>query len=246
MRGPYSDYAAPPVYVYPVPPRRGVQFSRTELYQLGVAVLLLSGAFTVANLTPVYGGGSYLLSFFSNTAEGVGFIFLAALLSVGTGVGLHEVMHKVTAERYGHWAEFRYSLRGLVMAFLFAFLGFIFGAPGATYISGAVTREQNGRISAAGPLTNILLGLAFFGLVVALTPSAVVAGFFMTTLAGYAWLLFIDAASINLILAGFNMIPIMPLDGAKVWYWNKGVWVALILVIVGILVVGYTQSYLFL
>ncbi len=240
MRGPYSDYAAPPIYVTPVPPHRGVQFSSTELRQLGVAVLLLSGAFTVANLTPIY-GSSYLLSLFSNTLEGVGFIFLAALVSVGTGVGLHEIMHKVTAERYGHWAEFRYSLRGLVMAFMFAFLGFIFGAPGATYISGAVTREQNGRISAAGPVTNIALGLGFLAVVVYLTPSAIMGSYFIPSAAGYAWLLFVYASSINLILAGFNMIPIMPLDGAKVWYWNKAVWIGLVILIAGIFYVGVTR-----
>lgn len=240
MRGPYSDYAAPPIYVSPLPPRRGVQFSSTELRQLGVAVLLLSGAFTVANLTPVY-GSSYLLSLFSSALEGIGFIFLAALVAVGTGVGLHEIMHKVTAERYGHWAEFRYSLRGLFMAFVFAFLGFIFGAPGATYISGAVTMDQNGKISAAGPGTNIVLGILFAVPAFLLAPTA-----YVGTLDGYLFLLFEYAGSINLILAAFNMIPVMPLDGAKVWQWNKGLWVLILVAALAILGYGYLNGFLFL
>ncbi len=239
MRGPYSDYAAPPVYIYPVPPKRGVQFSRTELTQLGVAILLLGAAFTVANLSPVY-GGSVLLSYFSNTVEGIAFIFLAGLASVGLGVGLHEIMHKVTAERYGHWAEFRYSLRGLLMAFVFAFVGFIFGAPGATYISGAVTPEQNSRISAAGPLTNIVLGVLFFAGAVIVAPAA--GGAFAPFL---LYVLFAMVASINLILAIFNMLPIMPLDGAKVWHWNKGTWLAILVLALVILGVGVWQGYLF-
>ena len=239
MRGPYSDYAAPPIYVYSQPQRRGVQFSRTELIQLAVAILGLSAAFTVVLVSPFYGGGFDV--FPGNTAANIGFAFLASVASVGSGVGLHEVMHKVVAERYGHWAEFRYSLQGLAMAFVFAFLGFIFGAPGATYISGAVTPKQNSRISAAGPLTNVVLGVAFLGLVIALSPAA-----YMGTAAGLLYILFAIVASVNLILAAFNMIPIMPLDGAKVWQWNKGTWAVILVLALGVLGVGFWQGYLFL
>ncbi len=239
MRPPYSEYAAPPIYVYPQPQRGGVRFSRTELVQLGLAVLGLSAAFTVVLVNPFYGGGLDL--FPGNLAANVGYGFLAALLSVGFGVGLHEIMHKIVAQRYGHWAEFRYSPQGLLMAFVFAFLGFIFGAPGATYISGAVTPEQNSRISAAGPLTNIGLGVVFFAALVVTAPVA-----YVGTLAYYAAYLFAIVASVNLILAAFNMLPIMPLDGAKVWSWNKGMWLGILLVALGILGFGAWQHYLFI
>ena len=240
MRPRTSEYAAPPIYVYPQPPTRGVRFSRTELVQLGIAILALSAAFTVVILNPIYGGTANL-EFFSNPAVGVGFFFLAALVSVGSGVGLHEIMHKIIAQRYGHWAEFRYSLQGLMMAFVFAFLGFIFGAPGATYISGMVTPEQNGRISAAGPATNIALGLGFFAAVVLIAPLAETA-----YLAFLAYFLFQYAASVNLILAGFNMIPVMPLDGAKVWHWNKAAWIGILAVVALVLGTGGYLGYLFI
>lgn len=240
MRPRTSEYAAPPIYVYPQPPTRGVRFSRTELVQLGIAILALSAAFTVVILNPIYGGTANL-EFFSNPAVGVGFFFLAALVSVGSGVGLHEIMHKIIAQRYGHWAEFRYSLQGLMMAFVFAFLGFIFGAPGATYISGIVTPEQNGRISAAGPATNIALGLGFFAAVVLIAPLAETA-----YLAFLAYFLFQYAASVNLILAGFNMIPVMPLDGAKVWHWNKAAWIGILAVVALVLGTGWYLGYLFI
>jgi Zn-dependent protease len=42
---------------------------------------------------------------------------------------------------------------------------------------------------------------------------------------------------VNFFLAGFNMLPIMPLDGAKVWRWNKLLW-AIIEVPLGLLVLS--------
>src|SRR5881296_24545 len=162
MRGPYSDYAAPPVYLYPDTPRPGVHFSRTELIQLGVAILALSAAFTLAYIR------SDLFSFTRSPAEFLAIIFPAALLAVATGVGLHEIMHKVVAERYGFWAEFRYNPRGLLFA--------------------------------------IVLVAAFW----------VVAGSAKGLLGGLLLIYLLQVAQINAVLAGFNLVPILPLDGAKV------------------------------
>src|SRR2546423_15222944 len=167
MRGPYSDYAAPPIYVYPDRPKPGVHFSRTDLVQLAVAILALSGAFTVLYIrySP--------RAFATNPVTFLAIFFPASLLAVGTGVGLHEIMHKVAAQRYGLWAEFRYNPRGLLFAFvLAAAIGFLFGAPGATWISGAVTKEQNGRISAPGPVSNLVIATLLFGGVLAMMPRA--------------------------------------------------------------------------
>ena len=217
MRGPYSEYAAPPIYVYPDRPKPGVHFSRTELVQLAVAILALSGAFTVLYIrySP--------RAFATNPVTFLAIFFPASLLAVGTGVGLHEIMHKVVAQRYGLWAEFRYNPRGLLFAFvLAAAIGFLYGAPGATWISGNVTREQNGRISAAGPLTNLAIATVLILVSFALY-SRISSAFGELLLSVYI----VQAASVNAFLAGFNMIPVMPLDGAKVWAWNKAGYAAM-------------------
>jgi len=226
MRGPYSDYAAPPIYVYPDRPKPGVHFSRTELIQLAVAVLALSAAFTVLYVRSLLG------SFLANPVLFLAIYFPAALLAVGTGVGLHEVMHKVVAQRYGLWAEFRYNLRGLGFAFLLAAtIGFLYGAPGATWISGSVTREQNGRISAAGPVTNIVIASVLYVAFLVMMPRA-------ATFGGILLVLYLSqAASVNAVLAGFNMIPVMPLDGAKVWAWSKAAYVGIAAIAIGLFVV---------
>jgi Zn-dependent protease len=214
MRGPPSEYAAPPIYVYPAGPKPGIHFSRTELFQLTVAILALSASFTILYIRPQIGG------FLANPVQFIAIFFPASLLAVGTGVGLHEIMHKIVAQRYGLWAEFRYNLGGLAFAFLFAAtVGVLFGAPGATWISGAVTREQNGRISAAGPLTNITIATVLIIVSYALF-SRFTSGFGGLILSLYL----VQAATVNAFLGFFNLIPVMPLDGAKVLAWNKGIY----------------------
>lgn len=222
MRGPYSNYAPPPIYVYPSATKPRIRFSRTEIFQLTVAILALSGAFTVLFVRPALFGSVSISGAF------VAISFATSLLAVGTGVGLHEIMHKAVAQRYGYWAEFRYNLQGLLLAFVFAFFGFIFGAPGATWISGAVTPSQNGRISAAGPLSNLVIGSGFMG---ALFAFASLTHFSAPTSATVIGVLQ-EVALVNVVLAGFNMIPILPLDGAKVWRWNKAVYLGIVAVAV--------------
>lgn len=232
MRGPYSEYAAPPVYMYPTGPKPGVHFSRTELFQLTVAILALSAAFTIL----------YVRSDPSGFARSPGLFlavsFPASLLAVGTGVGLHEIMHKVVAQRYGLWAEFRYNLRGLAFAFIFAAaIGFLYGAPGATWISGAVTKEQNGRISAAGPVSNLVIAALLFGGFLAMMPRA-------SSFGGALVVIYLlQAASVNAFLAGFNMIPVMPLDGAKVWAWNKAAYLGIVAIALVLIYMTVVRAY---
>ena len=66
--------------------------------------------------------------------------------------------HKFTAIKYGFWAEFRKDNIMLVVAVaLAALVGVVFAAPGATVIydttGRGISREQNGKISVAGPLS---------------------------------------------------------------------------------------------
>ena len=233
MRGPYSDYAAPPIYVYPAGPKPGVHFSRTELTQLAVAILALSGAFTILYVRSSPG------AFAAGPGQFLAIFFPASLLAVGTGVGLHEVMHKVVAQRYGLWAEFRYNPQGLLFAFILAAaIGFLYGAPGATWISGTVTREQNGRISAAGPATNVVIAAAVIALFLVL-PRASSFG-----VQSILVLYLPQVATVNAFLAGFNLLPIMPLDGAKVWAWNKAVYAGLAAVAVGLIFVTFSSQIL--
>ncbi len=179
-------------------------FSPTEVRDILLAWAALALAFTIADCG-LLGGARCPFSVGPPT------FFFISLVAVGSGFVLHELMHKFSAERYGYWAEFRMWITGVLLALMTSALGFIFAAPGATYIQGYnVSERQNGIISLAGPLTNIAIAVIFL----------------LVGLVGTGLLGEIGAIGfpVNLFLALFNMLPVLPLDGAKVFRWNKILW----------------------
>ena len=173
------------------------------------AGFMISLAFAV-----LLAGGYRVLFSFSAT----GFAFVIAFFTAGVGFLLHELMHKYVAQNYGLWAEF-VAFKGMLwLALLFSFFGFIFAAPGAVFINGYITKERNGKISLAGPMTNIVLGILFLIFLLVFEKDGLLGYFFNIGL------------SINALLGAFNMIPLMPFDGAKVEAWNEGIyWITLII-----------------
>ena len=198
-----------------------IRFGRVETIHILIAVAVLTFAFAMV----FYGG---ILTAF----EAVDIIAFAVALGISfvivlTGFLLHELAHKFVAQRNGAWAEFRIFPLGLILALIFSFTGFVFAAPGAVYIQGNIRRRQNGIISLAGPLTNLVLG-GFF-----------LAGWLLIPGTGLLVLVLGQVGMVNLFFAAFNMIPIPPFDGSKVASWNIGVYLAVLAVAVLLLLVGF-------
>ena len=174
----------------------GFSTSRTEIIDIIKAWVAISIAFGIA-----MGGVSFTANFFSR--------ILLAAITVGIGFLLHELAHKVVAQHYGCFAEFRAFNMMLILAIAFSFIGFIFAAPGAVMIAGQVTRKENGFIAAAGPWTNILLALIFLALKLSVPA--------FNTIWSYGF-------AINSWLALFNMLPIWIFDGEKIMAWDMRIW----------------------
>jgi Zn-dependent protease len=120
----------------------------------------------------------------------------------------------------------------LVAVVLAALIGLVFAAPGATMIYGSgVTREQNGKISAAGPVTNLVLCLPF---AVLLITSAILDP--ADSLGGFPITLGMVGLQVNAMIAAFNMLPVSVLDGKKVLAWNPAIFAILIIAAFGILI----------
>lgn len=184
-----------------------------EIADLIKAWLAISLAFAI-----VLGGLSFSLNFLLR--------LLAAGFTVGIGFLLHELGHKVLAQRYGIKAEFQAFDFMLLLAIAMSFFGFVFAAPGAVVLLSRVRKDQYGKISVIGPVINLALAIAFL-VVVLFEPGKI-----LTAIALYGFI-------INSWLALFNMIPFGPLDGRKVWVWNKAVYVAVLAVAIGFMIVQH-------
>lgn len=129
-------------------------------------------------------------------------IFISAFL-------VHELAHKLLAQYYGSWAEFRAQLYGLVITAISALpiMPFKFIAPGAVMV-GLSDKNKFGRVALVGPLTNLVMGFSFL---------------ISTYIYPYHSYLY-AGASFNAWIAMFNLLPFGVLDGEKIFYWNKIAW----------------------
>ncbi|MEK6844113.1 MAG: hypothetical protein AABX83_01670 [Nanoarchaeota archaeon] len=191
-----------------------MKFNKKEIKDLFLAGVMISLAFAIL----FSGGYNALLSPNVNLI----FLFVISFFTAGIGFLLHELMHKYFAQRYNLWAEFHAFYNMLWLALLFSLFGFIFAAPGAVFIRGAITKSKNGKISVAGPLTNIVLAILFLILLLIFGKSGILGLFFTMGM------------SINALLGAFNMIPVMPFDGAKVIAWDKTVYFIVMSIAVGL------------
>ena len=159
-----------------------------------------------------------------------------AFAAVMTGFLLHELAHKWMAQQYGCWAEYRGNRNGLYFALAMSAFGFLLAAPGAVMVSGRITDRQNGIIAAVGPLTNIAIAI------VALPIYIFTAGLDwpISLLGELARFIIV----INLILGGFNMIPVQPLDGSKVIMWSKTAYLGIIVAIFALAMVYWNAPVL--
>jgi Zn-dependent protease len=206
------------------------RISRREEFDLFVAWIAISLAFAIIFLRDI-----------GRADPVIALLFLGvSLFTVGIGFILHEMAHKFTAIKYGFWAEFRKDNIMLVVAVaLAALVGVVFAAPGATVIydttGRGISREQNGKISAAGPVVNLLLCIPFAVLLI-------YGGGGISLTGNIATMIGMIGFQVNAMIAAFNMLPVSVLDGKKVLAWNKGVFVIMIIAAFGALLASFDPN----
>jgi len=180
-----------------------IKFSKIEVLHLLVATILV----TAVGLS---------LDDYRHIAFEFLIIFVCAFL-------VHEMAHKLLAQYYGSWAEFRTNLYGLVVTGIstIPYIPFKFIAPGAVMVN-LPDRSKFGRVAFVGPLTNLVMGFMFW-LLTYQFPSV-----------GYLH----SGAVFNSWIALFNLLPFGNLDGQKIFSWNKIVWILMMLSSMGLFVIS--------
>lgn len=186
--------------------RRIADFSNKEMMHLTIAALLVIGV------------GLSLGSF-----SGI-FMLIAFAMILTASFLLHEIAHKITAQKEGLWAEFRLTSIGAILTLISIIIPlFKIISPGAVMIAGLADTRRAGKISIAGPTTNTALSTVFLAL-----------AFLFPKLAILALVAFFNAW-----IAVFNLIPIGILDGFKVFMWDKKNWALAFIVSLILLIFSY-------
>lgn len=196
-----------------------ITFSREEIRDITIAVIALTVLYSLSVTRPFGWSVDSLLLFLP-----------ISFIAVGLGFILHELGHKVVAQKFGFFSEFRKWNYGLILGLLTVPLGFMIFAPGAVYFGSygrMVTDEENGKISIAGPIVNIVLALIALFLTLSLR------SYLTMENAGMMYIVLLTLVltfNVNSFLALFNLLPIPPLDGSKVIQWNLPIYIITIAV----------------
>ncbi len=154
---------------------------------------------------------------FGDIIRGNYYMLMAEALALLLGFIGHELAHREVARRNGCFADYVVWPTGLALALLLAIATggrFVFAAPGAVmYHCWNRRKEVDAAIAAAGPMANIAIGFASL-ILIHLFPNLIL------YVIGY----------INWFLAFFNLLPLDPLDGAKIMRGNFMLWVIMFLI----------------
>jgi len=193
-------------YGSPVNAKGRVYMSPTELKHLIPAALMIIGiGFSIVLYNNYFSGSSS-----PSYGWGIMEASIFALLLTASFL-IHEMAHKIIAQRNRLWAEFRLTTWGAVITLISVFTPIRLISPGAVMIAGPAKRGEIGKISIAGPTINLSISIAMLAAAFA-TSSVVYSNLFW-------WI-----ASFNAFIAVFNLIPFGIFDGQKIFSWNKAVW----------------------
>ena len=155
-------------------------------------------------------------------------VMLVSLFSIVLAFSAHEGAHRFISIRLGAIAFFKKWNTGLLLIIISSLLGSLFATAGAVQFTGITDKSKIGKSALAGPATNLIIGTSVYGVYM-------LGGFSSGSLFGF---FMINIYRINLWLGLFNMIPIPPIDGSKVFGWNIKIFLIVFIVAIGLNIIS--------
>lgn len=170
--------------------------------------------------------------FMSPGLEKLSLSLVYSSVGVGSAFILHELAHRQVARTYGLEARYRAWYLGLLMTLAIALINTVaklpvlFAAPGAVVIYGYwghVSPLAELRVAESGPLANMTVGLATWVALITIPSTPIVTDVLYYVMRINAWIAF------------FNLLPLPPLDGSKIFRRSLIEWVVIFVASVAVL-----------
>ena len=224
----------------PTPPRRIPQVRRAErksrFSRKEIRDLLIAGALVTLVALSLFGSpygifgalpvvADYLTSAYWWYPVVLVVVFLSSFV-------IHEMAHKLVAQHYGMWSEFRMTTYGYYLSAFAILLSVPVFGTGAVFTEMSGNPDHAAKSTFAGPLSNAIISSGL--LVITVVSAFAMSGIHFPFGPILRW-----AIILNAMLGLFNMIPFPPLDGAKIFMWRKKLWALQMSVMVVLLIMGY-------
>ncbi len=185
-------------------------FTNSELRDLIIAIVVLALVFSFPDFN----------------------VFVVSLIIVFFSYFVHELGHKFVARKFGCLATFKVWPTGIflgIMSMLFNLIGkwgIVFAAPGFVEIMPYSFGRWGFKVAKLGPKEIGIISLAGVGV------NVLFVIIFKMMFRMFPSDLFKILTDYNGFLALFNLLPIPPLDGSKIFLWRMWIWLFLIFITV--------------
>ncbi len=198
-----------------------MEFSNKEKIDLLITTIIIS---FLSVLNPILTNRTWLIQ------------FIISFVAIGVSLLIRIVVQKRVGKKYDIIVEYKIDHNLIFIAVLIGLLtegAITFSAIGYTILSTFfserighkyknISYEESGKIALSGTITHILLALSSL------------------VLYPINRVFFNEILKANTFMAIFNLIPIPPIDGHKIFWWSRLVWVTAFIVSLFIMFFGFS------